>query len=681
MQFRDHQNSRRFLILFVSTGVFIIVTGAIAAAGWFLKIGAFTSVFPEYTPMKFNTALCFVISGTCFLLLIKHNTSFLNTLFKLLTILFGAYAIVSFSQDVFHWSAGIDQLFVADYNSNAQKLPFPGRMSPSTSLCFGLLAISFLGIDSKERAYRNIAQYLLHTITLIAFISFVGYLFKVPFTFKFSFFSTMALNTACAFLLLSIVGSLINYDLGFTDLFTGKGIGNIVARKLFPGMIISLIVLGYISIELQRKNYITAEFGIILSTISFSIIGLFLIRNTLKEMNRLDLKRTEAENETRLLNKNLEDIIKQRTIDLEHSNDRFIKIFNSNPTCIAITRLDNGEYTDVNPALLKMLKYSRGEIIGHTASELSIISAEYRQFMVDSLNKNGLMRDADVVLKDKNNHDRHCILSAEMLENDGHKYLMSFVYDITDIKIVENNLKDTKKKLEILTDKLTNQNKQLLNFAHITSHNLRSPVSNLSLLVQFYKESTSEKEKDELWGSFETVVGHLTGTLDELLETLNIQEDTAKESQNLSFEKTFNAIKEILIGQIIDTKAVITTDFSKATHIFYPKVYLESIMLNLISNAIKYRSPGRPPEIVIASDNINGQITLSVQDNGLGIDMDKHGENLFGLRKTFHRNADAKGLGLFITKTQIEAMDGEISAQSTVGDGTSFNIIFNKMVG
>jgi len=74
MQFRDHQNSRRFLILFVSTGVFIIVTSAIAAAGWFLKIGAFTSVFPEYTPMKFNTALCFVISGTCFLLLIKHNT-------------------------------------------------------------------------------------------------------------------------------------------------------------------------------------------------------------------------------------------------------------------------------------------------------------------------------------------------------------------------------------------------------------------------------------------------------------------------------------------------------------------------------------------------------------------------------------------------------------------------------
>ena len=681
MQFRDSHPPKRLLALFISTGVFIIATGVIATAGWVFKIGSFTSVFPAYTTMKFNTALCFVIAGVSFLLLIKHNIPFLKTLFRLLTVLFGAVAIVSCSQDVFHWSAGIDQLFVIDYNSSAQKIPFPGRMSPSTSLCFGLLAISFLGIDLKGCTYRKIAQYFLHIITLIAFISLIGYLFKVPFTSKFSFYSTMALNTASAFLLLSIMASLINYDLGFTGLFTGKKIGNIVARKLFPGMIISLIVLGYISIELQRKNYITTEFGIILSTISFLIIGLFLMKGTIKEMNRLDLERTEAENETLLLNKNLEDIVRQRTIDLEHSNDRFRKIFDSNPTCIALTRLDNGQYTDVNPALLKMLKYSREEMIGHTASELSIITPEYRKFMVDSVNRNGSMINTDVVLKDKNNHDRHCILSAEMLENDGQKYLMSFVYDVTDLKIVENNLKDTKKKLEILTDKLTDQNKQLLNFAHITSHNLRSPVSNLSLLVQFYKESTSEKEKDDLWGSFETVVGHLTGTLDELLETLNIQEGAAKESHNLSFEKTFNAIKEILIGQIIDSKAVITTDFSKAVHIFYPKVYLESIMLNLISNAIKYRSPGRAPEIAIISDNINGQITLSVRDNGLGIDMDKHGGNLFGLRKTFHRNADAKGLGLFITKTQIEAMGGEISAQSTVGNGTLFKIVFNKMVG
>ena len=415
----------------------------------------------------------------------------------------------------------------------------------------------------------------------------------------------MALNTGFGFLLLSTVASLINYNLGFTGLFTGKGTGNIVARRLFPGMAIILLVTGYVSIELQRANYITTEFGVIISTISFLIIGLFLIRDTVKEMNRLDSKRTEAENETRLLNKNLEDIVLERTYDLKLSNERFLTIFNSNPICIAITNLDSGQYVDVNVALLEMLGYQRDEVIGHTASELSVISNDYRQYMVDSLAKYGFIKNEDAAFKTKNKAVKHCILSAELLEDRNEKYLMSFVYDITERKIIENNLHETKRDLEVLTDRLLGQNKQLLSFAHIISHNLRAPVSNLNLLVHFYKESTIEQEQEELWQNFETVIGHLNTTLDELLETLKIQEDTTKEREKLSFGKTFNAIKEILIGQIMETEAVIFTDFSKAPDIYYPKIYLESIMLNLISNAIKYKSPERAPEITLSSDNIN----------------------------------------------------------------------------
>jgi PAS domain S-box-containing protein len=673
-----HKNLGRTQIIFLYTGTIVILIGIVAIIRWFLNVEGLKSVFPGFPIMKFNTALCMIVSGLSFLLLIKYDNVFSKNLFRVLVISLGSFAMVTFSEYLFHWSAGIDQLFVTDHYPVINGLSFPGRMSPSTALCFSLLAISFLGINSKGFAYKNIAQYLLHSVTLIAFISLIGYLFKVPYSLKFSFFSTMALNTAMAFLLLSTTASAINYNLGFTALFTGKEIGNIVARKLFPGMVLLLIVLGYISIELQRKNYITAEFGIILSTISFLLIGLFLIRGTLTELNRLDLKRAEAENETKLLNKNLENIVLQRTTDLKHSNERFIKIFNSNPTGLAISKLDTGNYAEVNPAFLEMMDYSLDEIIGHPSSELEIISTNYREQMVDILNKQGFIKNVDVKLKDKHNVFRHCILSAELLEDEHQKYMMSFVYDITDRKIIENNLLDTKKELEFLTDKLTNQNGQLLSFAHIISHNLRAPVSNLNLLANFYKESTTQEDKDELWGNFETVIGHLNTTLDELLETLKIQEDTTKDREELSFEKTFNTIKETLIGQIIETKAVIKTDFSKAPDIFYPKIYLESIMLNLISNAIKYKSPDRVPELIISSNNIDGEITLTVKDNGLGIDMARHSKNLFGLRKTFHRHAEAKGVGLFLTKTQVETMGGEISAQSIVNEGTTFKVVFNK---
>jgi len=669
--------SRKLSILYSSTGFFIVALGFVTVFGWLLDLVFLKSVFPAFATMKFNTCLCFIVAGLAFLSITKYQGSFFNSLSRVMLFMLGAFALISFSQDIFHYSAGIDQFFITDHSITAPGY-FPGRISPSTSLCFVLLAIGLWMVNAKGIFYRNVAQYLLHAITLIAFVSLIGYLFKVPYSLKFSFFSTMALNTGVALLVLSMVASLINRALGITGLYTGDGIGNTIARKLFPGMILILLVLGYISIELQRAAYISAEFGVIITTASFLISGLFLTRSTVKDLNCLDLKRTEAENETRRLNRNLEGMIWQRTLDLKRSNNRFLTVFNASPIGIAIARTDNGAYEDVNPALLAMLGFEREQLIGQTAAGLSIITADYRQYFAERMAEQGSIKNEDTVLIAKNGDIKHCILSSEVLEDGNDKYLMSFVYDITARKLIEDNLQQTKKNLEVLADKLIGQNKQLLSFAHIISHNLRAPVANLNLLVNFYKESTTQLEKEELWGNFETVIGHLNTTLDELLETLKIQEDIAKERETLSFEKTFNDVKETLIGQIKETHAIINADFTKAQDIVYPKIYLESIMLNLVSNALKYKSPERVPEINIKSDNVNGELMLSVQDNGLGIDLARHKDSLFGLRQTFHRHSDAKGVGLFLTKTQIETMGGEISAESVVDKGTTFKIKFNR---
>ena len=123
--------------------------------------------------------------------------------------------------------------------------------------------------------------------------------------------------------------------------------------------------------------------------------------------------------------------------------------------------------------------------------------------------------------------------------------------------------------------------------------------------------------------------------------------------------------------------AIIKSDFSKASTIRYNRIYMESIFLNLVGNAIKYKSEDRIPEIRITSELENGKIVLKFQDNGLGIDLEQHGHKLFGLNKVFHRHPDAKGVGLFLTKTQIEAMGGAISACSTVNVGTTFTIHFD----
>ncbi|MUH37137.1 PAS domain S-box protein [Zobellia amurskyensis] len=252
------------------------------------------------------------------------------------------------------------------------------------------------------------------------------------------------------------------------------------------------------------------------------------------------------------------------------------------------------------------------------------------------------------------------------------------IRDITKQKAAERKILKAKENLEGFAQKLTEQNKQLADFTHITSHNLRSPVSNLNSLLDIYKTTDSETLRLNLFEKFETVINHLTLTLNTLVEALKTKSGHSKDDiEEILFEDMLRLTKDVLAGQILKSGATITSDFSKCSKIQYHKIYLESIFLNLVSNAIKYSSEERKPIIEIESMNQNGKIMLTFKDNGLGIDLEQHGHKLFGLNKVFHRHPDAKGVGLFLTKSQIEAMGGTIYASSKVGIGTTFTINFN----
>ena len=228
-----------------------------------------------------------------------------------------------------------------------------------------------------------------------------------------------------------------------------------------------------------------------------------------------------------------------------------------------------------------------------------------------------------------------------------------------------------------LAIKLQNRNNQLLNFAHITSHNLRSPVSNLVTLLDLLENTHAPEEKDILITKLDTVIKRLASTLNDLIEALRIQEDIYKEKENLVFANVFANVTEMLSVQIESTATTIHTTFA-VTEIEYPKTYLESILLNIISNAIKYRSPKRDPVIHIETKYCNEDIIMTIKDNGSGIDLKKYGSKIFGFNKTFHRHPEAKGIGLFLTKTQIESMGGSIRVESEPDMGTTFIINFKK---
>lgn len=223
---------------------------------------------------------------------------------------------------------------------------------------------------------------------------------------------------------------------------------------------------------------------------------------------------------------------------------------------------------------------------------------------------------------------------------------------------------------------VTEQNKRLLNFAHIASHNLRSHASNLQMILQILGTTQNEEERRFCLDSLEKISGSLTKSISNLNDLMAIETDLNISKIPISFKEVLTNVTGTLAQQINDSAAVIESDFSKCPIIDYVPAYIESIMLNLVSNAIKYRSPQRPPNIVLRTFIENGKTMLTVKDNGMGIDLNKHRDKLFRMHQTFHNHPDSRGIGLLITKNQVEAMGGTINIESEPGVGTTFTIKF-----
>ena len=125
-----------------------------------------------------------------------------------------------------------------------------------------------------------------------------------------------------------------------------------------------------------------------------------------------------------------------------------------------------------------------------------------------------------------------------------------------------------------------------------------------------------------------------------------------------------------------DSKAIINIDFSAFENVSFNKAYIKSIFLNLVTNSIKYAKPHHAPVITIQSRKVNGVNQLIFSDNGLGFDMDKVKDKIFGLYEKFHNNIDSNGIGLYLVYNHITSLGGRIAVESKINEGATFIISF-----
>lgn len=229
---------------------------------------------------------------------------------------------------------------------------------------------------------------------------------------------------------------------------------------------------------------------------------------------------------------------------------------------------------------------------------------------------------------------------------------------------------------EQLIRELSNKYNQLMQFNYIVSHNLRAPVAHILGLARLLHTNISAADKETTL----EYIQEAAMALDDLLQDLNVILSTRsmlnEKTETFLLADVIRIVCNNLKNEIKKSKAVIETDIHpQASEIASIKSYIQSAIFNLITNAIKYRSPERPPIVRIEATKYDGKTIITVADNGMGINLGTHGDRLFGLYNRFHLEHEGKGLGLYMTKTQIESLGGQITVDSVEGVGTTFTII------
>lgn len=247
---------------------------------------------------------------------------------------------------------------------------------------------------------------------------------------------------------------------------------------------------------------------------------------------------------------------------------------------------------------------------------------------------------------------------------------------------IQKNITERKRieaEREVLIAELISNNKDLEQFTYITSHNLRAPIASMLGLISLYgrydDDPVLQKDiVDKLRVSAET----LDNTFRDLNQMLEIRKNLNEIKEDVNFDEVVKNVMVSLSSQIKETEAEIDIDFSHRNIIFTIKSYAESILINLIGNAIKYKHPDRHPVIKLYTQETNEYVVLYVEDNGLGIDLDRYGDHLFRLYSRFHLHKEGKGIGLHLVKNQADAMGGKVEVDSRLDKGTTFMVFFKK---
>jgi len=342
--------------------------------------------------------------------------------------------------------------------------------------------------------------------------------------------------------------------------------------------------------------------------------------------------------------------------------------FELSPDLLCIAGYD-GYFKRINPTVSKILGYTNEELFARPINEF--IHIDDRD--ITASNRENLVQNNPLL----NFENRYITKSGEIvwlswtsMPIDSEKVVFAIAKNITHKHKIDEDR-------NLMLANLTRINNDLKQLTYTTSHDLRTPVSNL-LSVFSLLDTTKIKDKEvlEFIGILRSATESLKTTLSNYVDVLSQGDVLNVHVEELDLKQSLDVVLQSINSLVRDSKAVIKVDFSHVQKVKFNRAYLESVFLNLITNSIKYGKPGVPPVISITSRHKSGVNQLIFTDNGLGFDMDKVKNRIFGFNQKFHDHADSKGIGLYLVYNHITSLGGKITFDSRINEGVKFVISF-----
>lgn len=372
-----------------------------------------------------------------------------------------------------------------------------------------------------------------------------------------------------------------------------------------------------------------------------------------------------------VINKDLKKMIRaEQNVDNEKLKTiyQFENFFDLSPDLLCIAGFD-GYLKRVNPAVSQLLGFTNEELLSKPINEFV--------YLDDKKNTDSARNELRKRVPLFNFENRYVTKSGEIvwllwtsLPIESDKLIYAIAKNITHKKQLEE---ERNLHLAELT-KINNDFKQL---TYTTAHDLRSPVNNLLAVFEVLDVSTiSDSETLEFISILKSTTEGLKETLNDYVAILNKRNEINEHIEELNLNESLNEVLLSINSLIQNSEAIVNIDFSSFEKINFNKGYLKSIFLNLMTNSIKYAKPDCSPIISIYSQNNNGSKELIISDNGIGFDMDKVKDKIFGLHQKFHNNIDSNGIGLYLVYNHITNLGGHIRVESKLNEGAKFIITF-----